>query len=109
HSVVAAVSVATGHAAAVRTGAAVPTGTAPENSAVFLPVNVNRAERWCGQRSEHARMGGDGIGNALAAAQPGADELVGVSPVDLGTVRALGGRSGSADGSPSEAQTHRVR
>ena len=41
-------------------------------------------------------MGGDGIGNALAAAQPGADELVGVSPVDLGTGRTLGGTAGLA-------------
>src|SRR5215813_9596054 len=47
-------------------------------------------------RGEHARMGGDGIGNALAAAQPGADELVGVGPVDLGTGRTLGGTASLA-------------
>jgi hypothetical protein len=73
-----------------------PAGTAAEDSAVFLAVDVDRAERWCGQRSEHARMGGDGIGNALAATQPGADELVGVSPVDLGTGRTLGGTASLA-------------
>jgi hypothetical protein len=74
----------------------VPTGTAPEDSAVFLPVDVDRAERWRGQCGEHARMGGDGIGNALAAAHPGADELVGVGPVDLGTGRTLGGTASLA-------------
>jgi hypothetical protein len=41
-------------------------------------------------------MGGDSIGNALAAAQPGADELVGVGPVDLGTGRTLGGAASLA-------------
>jgi len=76
--------------------AAMPAGTAAENSAVFLAVDVDRAERWRGQRGEHARMGGDGTGNALTAAQPGADELIGVSPVDLGTGRALGGTASLA-------------
>ena len=41
-------------------------------------------------------MGGDGGGDSLAAAQPGADELVGVGPVDLGAGRALGGAAGLA-------------
>src|SRR6266487_445631 len=41
-------------------------------------------------------MGGDGGGDSLAAAQPGADELVGVGPVDLGTGRTLGGAAGLA-------------
>src|SRR5262245_8770846 len=68
-----------------------PTGTAAGDSAVFLAMDVDRAERWRGQRGEHAWMGGDGIGNAFAAAQPSADELVGVSPVDLGAGRTLGG------------------
>ena len=76
--------------------AAVSAGTAAQDSAVFLAVDVDRAERWRGQRGEHARMGGDGIGNALAAAQPGADELVGVGPVDLGTGRTLGGTASLA-------------
>ena len=71
-------------------------GTAAEDLAVFLAVNVDRAEGWRGQRGEHARMSGDGIGNAFAAAQPGADELVGVSPVDLGTGRTLGGAASLA-------------
>ena len=35
-------------------------------------------------------------GTALAAAQPGADELVGVGPVDLGAGRAAGGAAGLA-------------
>ena len=35
-------------------------------------------------------MGGNGFGDALAAAQPSADELVGVCPVDLSTGRTLG-------------------
>jgi hypothetical protein len=55
-----------------------------------------RAERRCGERDEHARMVGDGLRDALAAAQPSADELVGVLPVDLGTGRTLGCPAGLA-------------
>ena len=39
---------------------------------------------------------GDGGGDALAAGQPGADELVGVGPVDLRARRAPGGAAGLA-------------
>src|SRR5262249_12927053 len=85
-----------GHATAVGAGAAVSTGTASQESAVFLAVEVDRAERWRGQRGEHAWMGGDGIGNALAAAQPGADELVSVGPGDLGPGRTVRGAAGLA-------------
>ena len=73
-----------------------PAGTAAEDSAIFLAAGVNRAEGWRGQCGEHARMGGDAIGNALAAAQSGTDELIGVSPVDLGTGRTLGGAASLA-------------
>jgi hypothetical protein len=73
-----------------------PAGTAAEDSAVFLPMKVDRAERWRGKRGEPARMGGDGVRNALTAAQPGADELIGVGPVDRGAGRTLGGAAGLA-------------
>src|ERR1035441_6168727 len=41
-------------------------------------------------------MGGDGGGDAFAAGQPGADELVGVGAVDLGAGQAAGRPAGLA-------------
>jgi hypothetical protein len=41
-------------------------------------------------------MAGDGLRDALAAAQPGADHLVDVGVVDVGARRALGGTAGLA-------------
>jgi hypothetical protein len=41
-------------------------------------------------------MTADRLGDAFAAGQPGAQELVGVGPVDLGTGRAAGGAAGAA-------------
>ena len=81
---------------AVRTGLVVPARSASEHPAVFLAPCVDRAERRRGQRDEDARMVGDGGGDALAAGQPGADELVGVGAVDLGAGRAAGGAAGLA-------------
>jgi len=57
---------------------------------------MDGAERRCGERGEHAWMGGDSLRDALAAAQPSADELVGVRPVDLSARRALGRAAGLA-------------
>jgi len=59
-------------------------------------MEVDGAERRCGERGEHAGVGGDGFGDALAATQPSADELVGVRPVDLGAGRALERAAGLA-------------
>jgi hypothetical protein len=56
--------------------------------AAHLP-GVDRAERRRGEGGEHARVRGDGLGDALAARQTGADELAGVALVD--------GRAGRAD------------
>ena len=53
------------------------------------PPGMDRAERRCGEGGEHARVGGDGVGDALAAGQAGPDELAGVALVD--------GRAGRAD------------
>src|SRR5690349_23463313 len=57
---------------------------------------MNRTERRRGQRDEHAGVVGDGGRDALAAAQPGPDELVGVGAVDLGAGRAARGAAGLA-------------
>jgi len=46
--------------------------------------------------NEDARVVGDGGGDALAAGEPGADELVGVGAVDLGAGRAARGATGLA-------------
>ena len=53
-------------------------------------------QRRRGQRDEDARMVRDGGRDALAAGQPGVDELVGIGAVDLGAGRAAGGAAGLA-------------
>jgi hypothetical protein len=69
---------------------------ASNDQAVLLPAGVDRAERGCGEGGEDARVSGDGGRDSFAAAQPGADELVGVGAVDLRAWRALGGSAGLA-------------
>ena len=51
-------------------------------------AGVDGAEGGGGEGGEHARVGGDRLGHALAACQPGSDELVGVGAVGLGAGRA---------------------
>jgi hypothetical protein len=48
-------------------------------------VRVSDPERRRGQRCEHGRMVGHGVGDALAALQPGDDQVPGVAAVTLGT------------------------
>ena len=81
---------------AVRAGPVIPPRAAGQDPAVFLAARVDRAERRCGEGDEDARVVGDGGGDALAACEPGADELVGVGAVDLGAGRAAGGAAGLA-------------
>src|ERR1035438_2345905 len=57
---------------------------------------MDRAEGGGGEGGEYAGMGGDGGRDAFAAGQPGADELVGVSSVDLGAGQAAGRAAGFA-------------
>src|SRR5262249_30196092 len=87
--VITGVTPAARHETAVWADPATSTGAAAQESAVFLPAGVDRAERWCGERCEHTRVLGHGGGDALAAAQACANHLVDVSAVDLGTGRAL--------------------
>src|SRR5262249_2502893 len=86
--VIPGVLLAAGQPDAVRAGFALPARSAGQHSAVFLAAGVDRAERRRGQRDDDARVVGDGGGDALAAGEPGADELVGVGAVDLGAGRA---------------------
>jgi len=51
---------------------------------------MDGAEAGGGEGDEQSRVGGDGCRDALAAGQPGADQLVFVGPVDLGAGRAAG-------------------
>src|SRR5262249_62238787 len=46
---------------------------------------VHRAERGWGEGCEHGWVGGDGVGDAFAANQARADQVVGVASVSLGT------------------------
>jgi hypothetical protein len=87
--VIAGVPLAAGQPVAVRTSSPASAGPTAQELPVFLTVDVDGAERGRRECGEHAGVGGDGLGDALAAAQPGADELVGVRPVDLGAGRAL--------------------
>ena len=54
-------------------------------------AGVDRAERRGGEGDEHGRMRGHRRGDALAADQPGADDLEGVTAVGLGAAGAGGG------------------
>src|SRR5262249_39989929 len=94
--VIASVPVWAGQPVAMWAGLATPPGSAAQEPTVSLAVDMDRPERWRGQRSEDAGMAGNGLGDSLAAAQSRADELIGVRPVDLGTGRALGGAAGLA-------------
>ena len=57
---------------------------------------VDGAEGRGGERDEHGRVGGDRRGDALAADESGADELVGVAAVGLGAAGADGGAAVAA-------------
>jgi hypothetical protein len=81
--IVAGVPVRAGQAPAMRADLAAPPGMAALELAVFLPVEMDWPERGRGQGGEHARVAGDAAGDALAARQPGADQLVGVGAVHL--------------------------
>ena len=74
--------------AAARMGVA--TGTARQDRLAAHPPGVDRPERRRGERREHARMRGNGLGNTLAARQASPDELPGVALVHR--------RAGRADG-----------
>ena len=68
----------------------VAAGAAGQDGLAAHPPGVHRSERGRGEGGEDARVRGDGVGDALAAEEPGADELAGVALVD--------GRAGRADG-----------
>jgi hypothetical protein len=83
----------------VRAGRVSPAGMASQDPAVFLAAGVDRDEGGCGESDEDARVVGDGVGDALAAGQPGPDELVGIGAVDLGAGwAARGAASFAGDG-----------
>ena len=68
----------------------VAAGAAGQDGLAAHPAGVDRAEGRGGEGGEHARVGSDRVGDALAAGQPGADELAGVALIYL--------RAGRADG-----------
>ena len=90
-----------GGGAAVRAGGGIAAGVAgPGPAGAAGPVGagvladgagVDRPEGRGGEGDEDGGVGGDGRGDAFAAGQPGADELVGVAPVGLGAAGAGGG------------------
>ena len=60
---------------------------------------MDRAEARGGERGEHARMSGDGLRDALAAEQPGADQVAGITLID--------GRAGRTDTIAAVAARHK--
>ena len=90
--VVLGVAEGAGDVSAVRAaaGVLVAAGSAGQDGFAAHPPGVDRAERGRGEGREHARVGRDRLGDALATGQPGADELAGVALVHL--------RAGRADG-----------
>ncbi len=89
--VISGVLLRAGHADAMRTGPGVSAWMTGQCLAVAFPASVDGAEGGCGQGGEGARVVGDGGGDAFAAGQSGADELV-----DLGAGWAPGGAAGLA-------------
>ena len=73
-----------GDVAAVRAapGLGVAAGSAGQHGLAAHAPGVDRPERGCGEGGEHARVRGDGLGDAFAAGETGADELPGVPLVD---------------------------
>ena len=73
-----------GDVPAVRAAACcgVAAGSAGQDGLAAHPAGVDRAEGGGGEGGEHARVRGDGLGDALAARESGADELPGVLFVD---------------------------
>jgi hypothetical protein len=82
--IISGVPVRAGHTPAMRADLDAPTRTAALKMAVFLAGQMDGAEGGRGEGGEHARVASDSFGDALAARQPGADELVGVGAVHLG-------------------------
>ena len=105
--VVSGVLLRAGDANAMRADPGVPAWMAGQCLAVAFPAGVDGTEGGCRQGGEDARVLSDGGGDALAAGQPGADELVGVGPVDLRAGRAPGGPAGLArDGQDAARLVH---
>ena len=69
---------------------AVAAGAARQDGPAAHPAGVDGAEGRGGEGGEHARVRGNGLGDALAPGESGADELAGVALVDR--------RAGRADG-----------
>ncbi|NBE93044.1 hypothetical protein GUY59_07485 [Nonomuraea sp. K271] len=85
--IVGAVPVGAGHDPPVRAGPGVAASVAGQNLAVLLPPRVDRSKRGSRESHEQARASADRLRHALAADQPGPDELLRVAPVDLGAGR----------------------
>jgi hypothetical protein len=84
--VVLAVVAGAGQVAAVWAAPLVGVAAGPARQATATAAGadgVHRAEPGCGQGGEDARMRGDRFRDALAAGQPGPDDLPGVALVDV--------------------------
>jgi hypothetical protein len=66
---------------AMRTAGTLAVGVTRQHQPPLRSARVDAAEAGGGEGDEQPRMGGHRLGDALAALQPGGQELVGVSPV----------------------------
>jgi hypothetical protein len=80
-----------GQVAPVRAAPVVSVAAGAAGQLAAVPAGADRvhwAKAWCGEGREHARMRADRVGDALAAGEPGPDDLPGVALVHLGAGRA---------------------
>jgi hypothetical protein len=80
----------------VRAAGTLPVGTAGQHQAALGLAGVDPAEAGGGEGHEQPRMLADRVGHALAALEPGGEELVGIGPVGRGAGRAAGLAAGAA-------------
>jgi hypothetical protein len=81
---------------AVRTASALPEGVTGQHQPALRLAGVDLAEAGRGEGHEQPRMLSYRLGDALAALEPGGQELVGVGPVGGRTRRAAGLPPGAA-------------
>ncbi len=96
HVVICTVADRAGDDPSVRARFPVAAGVAGQDAPIALAAGVDRAEGWGGERDEQARVRAHRFGDAFAAGQAGADEVIRVRPIGLRAGGAARGAAGLA-------------
>ena len=80
----------------VRAAGTLPVGVTRQYEAPLRLPGVDPTEAGGGEGHKQPRMGGHAFRDALAALEPGGEELVGIGPIGGGTGRAAGLPAGAA-------------